>query len=154
MFQRLGEYVSACLQRADERRKAAAPETDDHTRSQPLDLEQRTLRRATSSLKPLSDLCSPVTLSRQRSRSCQRTFHRNRKGPTRPHQGGWKPYLRRARNAMKAAAIAANIAPPAIMNAAAAQNFALPASSSASRAPLRISSSSPAAASTLFNFKS
>src|SRR5262249_6645310 len=70
------------------------------------------------------------------------------------HQGGWKPYLRRARNAIKAAAIAASIAPPAIMNAAAAQNFALPASSSASRAPLRISSSSPAAASILFSFKS
>ena len=41
MFQRLGEYVSACLQRADERRKAAASETDDHIRSQLLDLEQQ-----------------------------------------------------------------------------------------------------------------
>jgi hypothetical protein len=41
MFQRLGEYVSACLQRAGECRKAAASETDDHIRSQLLDLEQQ-----------------------------------------------------------------------------------------------------------------
>jgi hypothetical protein len=44
------------------------------------------------------------------------------------YQGGWKPYLRRARKAIKAPAIAASIAPPAMMNAAVAQNFALPAS--------------------------
>jgi hypothetical protein len=41
MLQRLGEYISACLQRADECRNAAASETDDRVRSQLLDLEQQ-----------------------------------------------------------------------------------------------------------------
>ena len=41
MLQRLGEYVSACLQRADECRNAAASETDDRVRSQLLDLERQ-----------------------------------------------------------------------------------------------------------------
>jgi hypothetical protein len=41
MLQRLSVYISACLQRADECRKAAASETDDRVRSQLLDLEQQ-----------------------------------------------------------------------------------------------------------------
>jgi hypothetical protein len=41
MLQRLGEYISACLQRADECRKTASSETDDRVRSQLLDLEQQ-----------------------------------------------------------------------------------------------------------------
>jgi hypothetical protein len=49
------------------------------------------------------------------------------------HQGGWNPYFRRARKAMKAPAIAATIAPPATMKAAVARVFALIASSTATR---------------------
>jgi hypothetical protein len=41
MLQRLGEYISACLQRADECRQAAAAENDQRIRSQLLQLEQQ-----------------------------------------------------------------------------------------------------------------
>jgi hypothetical protein len=57
------------------------------------------------------------------------------------HQGGWNPYFRRARKAMKAPAIAATIAPPATMKAALASVVALIALSTASRDALSISSS-------------
>jgi hypothetical protein len=41
MLQQLGEYISACLQRADQCREAAAAETDDRVRGQFLALEQQ-----------------------------------------------------------------------------------------------------------------
>ena len=41
MLQRFGEFISACLQRADECSKAAASETNDRVRSQLLELEQQ-----------------------------------------------------------------------------------------------------------------
>ena len=41
MLQRLGEYISACLQRAEECRTATASENDDRLRNQLLNLEQQ-----------------------------------------------------------------------------------------------------------------
>ncbi|HKB21513.1 MAG TPA: hypothetical protein VKC99_01740 [Methyloceanibacter sp.] len=41
MLQRFGEFISACLQRADECSKVAASETNDRVRSQLLELEQQ-----------------------------------------------------------------------------------------------------------------
>src|SRR5262249_45689968 len=41
MLQRFGEFISACLQRADECSKAAAFETNDRVHSQLLELEQQ-----------------------------------------------------------------------------------------------------------------
>ena len=41
MLQRIGEFISACLQRADECSKAAASETNDGVRSRLLELEQQ-----------------------------------------------------------------------------------------------------------------
>jgi len=41
MLQQLGEYISACLQRADQCRAAAAAESDDRVRGQFLALEQQ-----------------------------------------------------------------------------------------------------------------
>jgi hypothetical protein len=41
MLQKLGEYISACLQRADLCKEAAASETDDRVRRQFLHLEQQ-----------------------------------------------------------------------------------------------------------------
>jgi hypothetical protein len=41
MLQRLGDHISACLERADKCREAAASANDDHVRRQLLDLEQQ-----------------------------------------------------------------------------------------------------------------
>jgi hypothetical protein len=41
MLQRLGQYISACLRRADECRQAAAAENDQRIRSQLLHLERQ-----------------------------------------------------------------------------------------------------------------
>jgi hypothetical protein len=41
MLQRLGDHISACLQRADKCREAAASASDEHVRRQLLDLEQQ-----------------------------------------------------------------------------------------------------------------
>jgi hypothetical protein len=41
MLQELGDQISACLERADQCREAAATETDDRVRRQLLDLEQQ-----------------------------------------------------------------------------------------------------------------
>jgi len=41
MLQQLGEYISACLQRADQCREAAAAETNDRVRGQFLALGQQ-----------------------------------------------------------------------------------------------------------------
>jgi hypothetical protein len=41
MLQKLGEYITACLQRADQCNEAAASETDDRVRRQFLALEQQ-----------------------------------------------------------------------------------------------------------------
>jgi hypothetical protein len=40
-LQELGDQISACLERADQCREAAATETDDRVRRQLLDLEQQ-----------------------------------------------------------------------------------------------------------------
>jgi hypothetical protein len=70
------------------------------------------------------------------------------------HQGGSNPYFRRARKAMNAAAIAASIAPPAMMKADVARVLALIASSTTSRVACSISSSRSAAASTRLSLRS
>jgi hypothetical protein len=41
MLQRLGDHISACLQRADECRQAAASETDERVRTQLLEMERQ-----------------------------------------------------------------------------------------------------------------
>jgi hypothetical protein len=41
MLQKLGDHISACLQRAGRCRDAAASASDEHVRSQLLDLEQQ-----------------------------------------------------------------------------------------------------------------
>jgi hypothetical protein len=41
MLQRLGDHISACLQRADQCRKAASSQTDEEVRRHLLDLEQQ-----------------------------------------------------------------------------------------------------------------
>ena len=41
MLQQLGEIITACLQRADQCKEAAASETDERVRGQFLDLEQQ-----------------------------------------------------------------------------------------------------------------
>jgi hypothetical protein len=41
MLQELGDQISACLERADQCREAAATETDDRVRRQLLDLERQ-----------------------------------------------------------------------------------------------------------------
>jgi hypothetical protein len=41
MLQELGDQISACLERAEQCREAAASETDDRVRRQLLDLEQQ-----------------------------------------------------------------------------------------------------------------
>ena len=40
-LQRLGDHISACLQRADECRQAAASETDERVRTQLLEMERQ-----------------------------------------------------------------------------------------------------------------
>jgi hypothetical protein len=71
-----------------------------------------------------------------------------------PSPGGWKPYFRRARNAINAPAIAATIAPTAMIKAALARVFALIASPTASRIAFSISVSRSAAASTRLSLRS
>jgi hypothetical protein len=41
MLQRLGDHISACLQRADKYREATASAVDENVRRQLLDLEQQ-----------------------------------------------------------------------------------------------------------------
>jgi hypothetical protein len=41
MLQRLGDHISACLQRGDQCKEAAAQESDERVRSQLLDLERQ-----------------------------------------------------------------------------------------------------------------
>jgi hypothetical protein len=41
MLQKLGDHISACLQRADDCKEAAAAETDERVRSHLLDMERQ-----------------------------------------------------------------------------------------------------------------
>jgi hypothetical protein len=41
MLQRLGDHISACLQRADECKEAATAETDERVKSQLVDMERQ-----------------------------------------------------------------------------------------------------------------
>jgi hypothetical protein len=81
MLQQLGEYISACLQRADQCREAAAAETDDRVRGQFLALEQQWQHVAKSYefIETLSSSYAPATLCRPKLRYCRRTFPRSRR---------------------------------------------------------------------------
>jgi hypothetical protein len=88
MLQGIRDKISACLERAEQCREAAASETDGRVRQQLLNLEQQwqDVARSYSLSRLLSDFFSPVTLCRQRSVSCRRTSPQNR----RPHFAGTK----------------------------------------------------------------
>ena len=84
MLQQLGEYISACLQRADQCREAAAAETDDRVRGQFLALEQQWQHVAKSYefIETLEHSYAPATLCGPKLRYCRRTFPRSRRART------------------------------------------------------------------------
>ena len=81
MVQEFGEQISACLERADQCRDAAASEADERVRQQ-LQTWNRSGNRSPKAISVSrgSNVSWSLALCRQRSRSCRRTFPRNRGG--------------------------------------------------------------------------
>ena len=70
MLQRLGDHISACLQRADECRQAAASETDERVRTQLLEME-RQWRHVAKSYEFIESL-ERFLLDQQKNARCHR----------------------------------------------------------------------------------
>ena len=81
MLQQLGEYISACLQRADQCREAAAAETDDRVRGQFLALEQQWQHVAKSYefIETLEQFLHASHVLPPEVDKCRRTFPQNRR---------------------------------------------------------------------------